>query len=303
MTDAIVSRQATGISPRLPIQSQDAQIERAKLYASATGFVPAAFANKPGACLLAMDWAAKNGLDDLTALQGLHVIDGKPSVSAALRVELATRGGFEFRVLVTNDQECSLDVYDHRSGTERKLTLDEPITVLITQIPPYRFNPTKNGKESNWVLYPADMLFAGACRIADRRYVKTSAALIDARQDYDDIDDQLDIAAVQTTVATPVETDLATTNEAADGAGTPSPAPAASPDPGGQTAGAEPGSGEDATEDRIAALKAMAKQQHVKQATLLGATQETVGTHYPTLRALADDEEATKTMLDWLESK
>lgn len=284
MTDALVSRQARGsVAPALPTVSQDAAIERAKLYAGAGDLVPTAFRNKPGACLLAMHWASHNGVDDLTAMQGLHIIDGKPSVSAALRVQLATDKGFEIRVLTTTDLECSADVYDHRDGAARKMNQDGPIKVEITQIPPYRFNRTSNGKESNWTLYPADMLFAHVCRIADRRFIKTAAALVDASQDFEHGDGQvLDIEELPAE-ETPVGEDPWDVDP-------PGP-PASAPD----TTEATP-------DDRRSALKAAMADKDLRTPALLKETRTQTGTHYPTLQALADHEGHTCIMLDWLDS-
>ncbi len=153
--------------------------------------VPKDYRGNAGAVLLAKLWADSNGVDVFTAMQNMSVIEGRPFVSAAMRVKLATAQGFEFRVVETTREVCTIHV--HRGDTP----VGEPVTCRFDDRP-RRMTYQKSGAPTPWSLYPDDMLFAEASRKADRRYVQTAAALIDAGQDFDDDEVAADPVAVIT---------------------------------------------------------------------------------------------------------
>lgn len=157
--------------------------------------IPGCYRGKPGAVLMVMGWADANEVDYFSALQGIYPIDGRPFVSAELRRMLATRKGFEFRVVKSDRSECVLEVWDHRG--EQPLLRGAPVVVVIGEIPDYLV------KRQNWRQNPDDMLFATAIRKADRRYVQTAASFVDSGQDYDD-EGIIDVAGFEEQTASPV---------------------------------------------------------------------------------------------------
>jgi len=151
--------------------------------------VPKDYRGKPGAVLLAKMWADAHGVDLFTAVQNIYLIQGKPYVSAAMRVALATDAGFELKVIESNREVCTIEVWQHRSASDVLPILRGAVTSRLDEM------PAKTLSKDNWTNHPDDMLFADACRKADRRYVKTAAALLDAAQDYADEPDPLDVIA------------------------------------------------------------------------------------------------------------
>jgi len=176
MTGAIVSRQAAAAPAPRPQLSE--ALREADAISKATGLLPSAYANKPGAVLLVMEWARNNGLSTLEALQGVSVVEGKIFVGANLRTRLAGVRGFEFRPVEISPERCEIEVI----GTAH----DENPRVVVTI---QEVNPrltTKSGAPTPWSTHPADMLFATACRRADKYYVQTAASAVDVRADWDD---------------------------------------------------------------------------------------------------------------------
>lgn len=159
--------------------------------------IPGCYRGKPGAVLMVMGWADANEVDYFSALQGIYPIDGRPFVSAELRRMLATRKGFEFRVVKSDRSECVLEVWDYRG--EQPLLRGAPVVVVIGEIPDYLV------KRQNWRQNPDDMLFATAIRKADRRYVQTAASFVDSGQDYDD-EGIIDVAGFEEQTASPTNT-------------------------------------------------------------------------------------------------
>jgi hypothetical protein len=65
---------------------------------AASDLLPAAYRRKPQNVLLAMEYGSALGLDTVTAIQQVHVIEGKPSASAQLIGSLVRRAGHRLRV-------------------------------------------------------------------------------------------------------------------------------------------------------------------------------------------------------------
>lgn len=161
--------------------------------AAAGEIVPGHFRDRPGAVMLAKMWADANDVDLLTAVQNLSIMDGRLFVSAALRVQMATRLGFEFRPIESTREVCTLEVWrEECKGSVTCRFDDQPRRLKY-----------KSGAPTPWSLYADDMLFAEACRKADRRFVKTASALIDSVRFYED--DGTDALAVLEPPAPPTE--------------------------------------------------------------------------------------------------
>ena len=163
------------------------EVERwCNMIASGGEIVPPAYRAKPGAVLLAKLWGDANGVDVFTAMQNISIVEGRTFVSAEMRVAMGTARGFEFRVTESTREVCTVEVW-------RGADLRGSITARYDDMP--RKLQYKSGAATPWKLHPDDMLFAEACRKADRRYVKTAAALLDAGQDYTVQRDALDVLA------------------------------------------------------------------------------------------------------------
>ena len=85
------------IEPTTNPTQLDVRIRYAQALASAD-LLPAAYRRKPANVLLAMEYGQALGLDTITAIQSVHVIDGKPTASAQLIGALVRRAGHKLRV-------------------------------------------------------------------------------------------------------------------------------------------------------------------------------------------------------------
>ena len=119
---------------------------------SESSLIPNALRNKPGDVFVILVSGHEMGLSPMQAMRGMHVIQGRPVVSADLMVALATRRPDVCRYfrLVTGD--ATQAIYEtHRVGhpepTRMKFTLDEAKAAKLT------------GKDT-WAQYPAAMLRA-----------------------------------------------------------------------------------------------------------------------------------------------
>lgn len=70
---------------------------------AAASLLPRAYRNEPANVLLAMEYGDALGLTAIAAIQGIHVIEGKPSASAALIGALVRRAGHRLRVELSQD--------------------------------------------------------------------------------------------------------------------------------------------------------------------------------------------------------
>lgn len=189
------SRQsANGVAPHPALTQQTqalslSETERVcNMIASGGDMVPPAYRGKPGAVLLAKLWADKNGVDLLTAVQNVYPIQGKPYVAAEMRVELASLKGYEIEVVTSTSRRCELEVTTPKGKTRRVVAAmpDQPEEegegLIFVQPAP------EDLRKQTWKERTSDMLYALACRIADRRLVRSGAALLDTAEDYNEPD-------------------------------------------------------------------------------------------------------------------
>lgn len=74
-----------------------AQVEYAKLL-SASDLLPAAYKGKPANILLAIEYGKTLGITPMAAIQGINVIQGKPTASAGLISALVRKAGHKLRI-------------------------------------------------------------------------------------------------------------------------------------------------------------------------------------------------------------
>ncbi len=94
------------------------------------------------------------GIDMMTALDGFHVIEGKPSMSAMLAIAVVLNSGKAeyFELMETTPEKATWAT--KRKGGRREVTMSFSLADA------HRIGldkPTKNGKDSNWVKYPGAM--------------------------------------------------------------------------------------------------------------------------------------------------
>lgn len=116
-----------------------------------TEFVPGALRGKPAAVGAAILAGRELGIGPMTSLQHLHVIDGRPSMSAQLMRALVLGAGHTIRVVESSSTRCTI--------TGRRRGEDEWSSVTWTVQEARQAGV--EGK-SNWKKYPRQMLVARA---------------------------------------------------------------------------------------------------------------------------------------------
>ncbi len=132
-----------------------------------SGLLPNEYRRQPANVLYAVEYGEMLSISALAAITGIHIIEGKPSASAALMTALVRRAGHKLRVS-----------FDHATMTatarlirsddpdfvfESVWTLDRAITARLCELrdgKPYA--RTKKGEPGNWEKYPVNMLKARA---------------------------------------------------------------------------------------------------------------------------------------------
>lgn len=119
---------------------------------SKASLLPAAFKGKPADVLLAMEWGAALGMAPMQAINSIHVINGKPGLSANALAALVRREGHRMRV--TGDDTTATASIWRRDDQDFEYRVTWTIDMakragLLT------------GKD-NWEKYPAAMLKARA---------------------------------------------------------------------------------------------------------------------------------------------
>lgn len=118
---------------------------------SGSSLLPRDYVGKPANVLLAIEYGAALGIPPMTAIQGVHVINGKPTASAGLIGALVRKAGHRLRV--TGDDKhavCEIVRADDPEFTFRsEWTWDRAVSAKLT------------GKDT-WKAYPAAMLKARA---------------------------------------------------------------------------------------------------------------------------------------------
>jgi hypothetical protein len=133
-----------------PAASLPEKMQYAKALAE-SGMLPGQYRKQPANLLYALEYAESLGLHPMAAITGIHVIEGKPSASAALISALVRRAGHKLRVR-GNDQEAVAQIIrvdDPDFTYEARWTLDRAKKAGLT------------GKKV-WQQYPAAMLKARA---------------------------------------------------------------------------------------------------------------------------------------------
>lgn len=152
MGDALV--RTIGIAP----ESWSEATAMANTLAQARDFVPRALAGNKHAVLAAILTGAELGIGPMQALRSIHVIEGKPTLSADLMLALAIRAGVRPQWVASTPTLAHLRlVREGFEPHEHRFTIDEARAAGLL------------GKD-NWRKYPAAMLRARCLSAALRAY-------------------------------------------------------------------------------------------------------------------------------------
>jgi hypothetical protein len=133
-----------------PAASLPEKMQYAKALA-ASGMLPGQYRQQPANLLYALEYAESLGLHPMAAITGIHVIEGKPSASAALISALVRRAGHKLRVR-GNDEEAVAQI----------VRADDPDFTFEVRWTMARAEQAGLARKQVWKNYPAAMLKARA---------------------------------------------------------------------------------------------------------------------------------------------
>jgi hypothetical protein len=133
-----------------PRNSLDSKLTYARAMAE-SALLPQQYRGKPANMLWAMEYAEMLGLAPMAAVTGIHVIEGKPTASAALISALVRRAGHRLRI-TGNDQKAVAEI----------VRSDDPDYTFRSEWTIERAKQANLTGKSVWKQYPAAMLKARA---------------------------------------------------------------------------------------------------------------------------------------------
>jgi hypothetical protein len=141
-----------------PVAANLADMVRYADHLADANLLPAQYRQKPANVLYAMEYGRTLGITPIAAITGIHVIEGKPSASAALISGLVRQAGHKLRVTGNG-----------LSATAQIVRADDPdFTYEVTWELRQNANGNPNAQDANllnkdvWKKYPAAMLKARA---------------------------------------------------------------------------------------------------------------------------------------------
>ena len=149
---------AIGVSGSVAIHGVRDVVAMAERLAHARGFVPAAYVNNPNAIAAAIMTGMEMGIPPMQSMREIHIIEGKPSISATLMLALARRAGVKTEWEHTDATKATIvvTVPGHRPQ-KMTFTIEEARAAGVA------------GK-GNWKSYPAAMLRARCASAAIRAF-------------------------------------------------------------------------------------------------------------------------------------
>ena len=115
---------------------------------SKSSFAPQGLRGKQDEVFAALLTGMELGLGPMASMRHISVIDGKPSLSAAMQLALLRRAGHRIEVVESTDERCAL-----RGAGPDGMGLEVDYTVAEAKRADLM-------KKQNWLKYPKDMLWA-----------------------------------------------------------------------------------------------------------------------------------------------
>lgn len=264
-TNGLVSRQAQHVvtAPAAPPPSLGAfkpeNLQIAESLARAGDMLPKGYQGKPGACLLAMDWAERNNVAILDVLAQVSFVHGKPVVGARMQKKLAARAGYRTQKVEGDERSCTVAVFGPDGVELGRSTFTFEMAErldLVKNNPLYRKDP-------------AQMLFHRATTRALDHYGPGELANVFA-----DVEPDPDDASPPPAPAAPAPVDVPAVEAET--------APAPTQDGGTESD-----------------LKAWLKEAGLSQGDAIRAIREQLGYDHQTLADVAADPHAVADLKDW----
>ena len=149
------------------------------------GLLPDALKGKPDAVLTVMLWGRELGISPVRAVNTIHVIEGRPSISANLMLTLVRERIPGVQLLVVEATAERNTIKHRRSQADdwqlSTYTIEEAKAAGLVK-------PTSTGKPSTWMKFPADMLFnRNSARVCRWSYSDALCGVIYTPEELEDI--------------------------------------------------------------------------------------------------------------------
>lgn len=180
---AVAVQGPAGLAPAqttaAPAVLKDPTIERLKaqtLLLVKGNLLPEALLGKPEAVMTILLYGHELGISPVRAINAIHVIEGRPSISANLMLTLVRERIPSFQLEVV-EASPKVSTIRHRRTREddwqtSSYTIEEATMADLVK-------PTKNGNKSTWLKHPTDMLFArNVSRICRWNYSDVLAGMV-----------------------------------------------------------------------------------------------------------------------------
>lgn len=170
---------APSITPAALAILKDPTIERLKaqtILLVKGNLLPDALKGKAEAVMTVLLYGHELGISPVRAINAIHVIEGRPSISANLMLTLVRERipGFQLEVVEASPTVNTIRHRRHKDDDWQTstYTIDEANMADLVK-------PTKNGNKSNWLKHPTDMLFArNVSRVCRWNYSDVLAGMV-----------------------------------------------------------------------------------------------------------------------------
>lgn len=151
-----MANEVTVRAPALALTEKEAR-NYAAAFAASNMFKGAGANMTPDEALVVIMAGQEFGWGPAAALMNLHVIEGRPELSADAQARFIKAGGkYEYRVTEHTNEACSITFLDAKTGEVIGI---ERFTMEDADMQDLR-KPTRSGRKSAWEKVPRNMLFA-----------------------------------------------------------------------------------------------------------------------------------------------
>jgi hypothetical protein len=149
-TTALATREASNLPTPAEWNGYVAQAEAL----AQTEIVPKPFRGKPHDIIAVSMIGRELGLSPMMAMQYIHVIDGKPAMSAELMNARVRMAGHSIKLVDLTSESCTI------VGTRRDTGESQQVTYTMADAVQAGVTTTSSGKPGNWQKVPKPMLWA-----------------------------------------------------------------------------------------------------------------------------------------------
>lgn len=142
--------------------SLDSKVAYAR-FLTASNLLPTAYRNQPANVLYAVEYGEMLGLPAMAAITGIHIIEGKPTASAALMTALVRREGHKLRVTFRKDTNTAVAELIRKDDPEftfrAEWTIERAVAAGLCELKDGKVRARdKKGNPLPWEKYTQNML-------------------------------------------------------------------------------------------------------------------------------------------------